>query len=184
MLQYRHDAWSPFVAIATSSTCIKGYYGRTLQKDVNAFVWVSEWSPRLSKAMVACHHFATSGFRYSRRSYGKRPKWLIPASAFPSQDRTSLFTTRSLRIILQDRNNARGIALSQPTMPLFPRVRSRLFSISTPFSSLFFLFSLYTRPCRWRNRVSSAFQWIDCFSYEGENTLYINERDRRDRRED
>jgi len=113
-------------------------------------VWVApNGASRLSEATVACHHFAASSFRYSRRSYSKRPKWLIPALAFPSQDRTPLLLRNSYgRSILQDRNNARGIALSHQWCHYFrkiPAAPSSLFDTERCFSP-FFSFSFFLYP--------------------------------------
>lgn len=88
----------------------------------------------------------------------------------------SAFITEFLRTnILRNRNNndpADSDTLKSSMIPLF----SGAVSIIGHFVFFFF----YTRTlCLRRNSVSSAcrrFQRIDCFSYGGENTLYINER--------
>lgn len=140
-------------------------------------MWVAvEWSPtRLSEATVACHHFAASSFRYSRRSYSKRPRndlyryWHFPVRI----ERRFYYGILADERTAKSYNGALGIESSSVQ---FSRKTPERGSIIERFVSFFSLLLHSKGYAPGETASRRRFQRIDCFSYGGENTLYINER--------
>lgn len=158
----------------------------------------AEWSPRLSKATVACHHFAAVGLPVFTAQLRQTTEMTYTGIGISqSGSNNAAFITNLLRTGITRKvvTTPAESHYKSPMMPMLfpklqrdPRKREReplvFIDIGRCFCfCLIFLFSFsITRgqvmPSK--SSVSSArrrFQRIDCFSsLGGENTLYINER--------